>query len=162
MDITVREATVEDAEGVAAVYVSSAEHHHAIDPDFYRVPATEAVVARLRERIPDEADDSVLLVAQVNGQVAGSCRVALVPAPSDASMLLPRPGAELDIAVLAGFRGQGVGQALMSHGERWAAARGARLLMLNTHEQNTDAIRIYTERHSYRRVGLLLVKERDI
>lgn len=159
VDVVVREAEVEDAEAAAAVYVSSAEHHSALDPDFYRVPATDAVVSRYRERIPEDARDSVLFVAEVAGQVVGSCLVRLMPEPSEASMLLHRQAAELDVATLPASRGRGVGSALMAHGERWARERGAQLIMLNTHVANHDAIRFYTERHAYRRVGLVLSKE---
>lgn len=74
-------------------------------------------------------------------------------------MLIRRRGAEIDVAVLAEFRGRGVGRALMAHGEHWAWERGAHLMMLNAHAENADAIRFYTERLSYRRVGLLLTRE---
>jgi GNAT superfamily N-acetyltransferase len=159
LNVTVREATVDDAEGAAAVYVASAEHHHDLDPSFYRVPTMDAVVVRYRERLPESGDDSVLLVAEVDGQIVGTCLVRLLPHPSEASMLHPRLGAEIDVAVLADYRGRGVGQALMTHGENWASERGARLMILNAHVGNVDAVRFYTERLSYQRVGLVLSKE---
>lgn len=159
MDVVVREATVEDAAGAAGVYVASAEHHHEIDPDLYRVPPTEAVVARYRERIPDDDGESVLLVAETGDRIVGSCLVRLVPPPSEASMLLPRRAAEIDVAVLPGSRGRGVGRTLMTRGEAWAADHGAELVLLDTHVGNTGAIRFYTERLAYRRVGQVLAKE---
>ena len=159
VNVVVREAALHDAEAAAAVYVASAEHHHSLDPSFYRVPSLDAVASRYRERIPDADDDSVLLVGDLAGQVVGSCFVRLLPEPTVASMLIPRPGAEIDVAVLPGFRGRSIGYELMSHGEDWARDRGAHLLMLNAHAENVDAIRLYTERLSYRRVGVLLSKE---
>jgi hypothetical protein len=66
VEVVVREAELEDARAAAAVYMSSAEHHHALDPEFYRVPAIEAVASRYRERIPQDPHGSVLLVAVVD------------------------------------------------------------------------------------------------
>ena len=45
----IRELESEDAESAARLYVQSAEHHVGLDPDFYRVPALEAVVAHYKE-----------------------------------------------------------------------------------------------------------------
>lgn len=153
----IRPARVGDAEAAAAVYVASAEHHHALDPDLYRVPDVEAVAARYRDRIPAVDEAAELLVAEVDGEVVGTCLVRLLPASSEASMLVPRRAAEVDVAVLRSRRGGGVGRALMEHAQRWAAARGARLLLLNAHAANTAAL-VFYERLGYRRVGVVLHK----
>lgn len=101
------------------------DHHHCtLDPDVYRVPDVEVVAARYRERIPDADNESELLVAEIDGQVAATCLVRLVGEPGDASMFIPGRVAEVDVAVLAAFRGHGLGRALMHQAERWAAQRG--------------------------------------
>lgn len=161
VDVVVREAGIEDAEAAATVYVSSAEHHHALEPTFYRVPASEGVVARYREQLREGPGDSVLLVGEVEGRVVGSCEARLMPEPDEASMLIPRRAAELDLATLPVYRGSGVGSKLIAHGERWARERGARRIVLNTHVANGRAISFYTDRHSYRRVGVFLSKDLD-
>ena len=153
----IRPARVEDADAAAAVYVASAEHHHGLDPVLYRVPAVEAVAARYRDRIPGDDDTSELLVAEVGGQVVGTCLVRLLPASSEASMLAPRTAVQVDVAVLSGHRGGGVGRALMEHAERWASARGAQLVMLDAHAANTGALAFY-EQLGYRRAGIVLHK----
>lgn len=120
----IRAARVEDVDAAATVYVASAEHHHAVDPALYRVPDLE------------------------------TCLVRLLPAPSEASMLVFHTAAEVDVAVLPSYRHRGFGRALMEHAERWAAARGARLVMLNAHPANTSAFAFY-ERLGYQRAGIL-------
>lgn len=157
-EITVRPASADDAEAAAAVYVSSAEHHRQLDADLYRVPDTAVVAARYRERIPQAGDESVLLVAEVDGFVVGSSLVRLLPPPSEASMLRARRGAEVDVAVVAGQRRRGVGRRLMAAAEQWAAERGARVLLLDCHADNRDAIRFYTGLLGYRQTGVLLSK----
>jgi ribosomal protein S18 acetylase RimI-like enzyme len=159
VEVVVREAELDDVEAAAAVYVSSAEHHHALDPEFYRVPAIDVVASHYRELLRQDPHASVLLLAEVGGRIVGSCQVTLLPEPNEASMLASRRSAELDVATVPGSRRRGVGSALMADGERLARDRGVQLLMLSAHAANEDAIRFYTERHSYRHVGVVLSKE---
>lgn len=160
MDLVVRSARPEDADAAAAVYVASAHHHCTLDPDLYRVPDVEVVAARYRERIPDADNESELLVADIDGQVAATCLVRLVGEPGDASMFIPGRVAEVDVAVLAAFRGHGLGRALIHQAERWAVQRGARRVMLDAHAANSEALGFY-EHLGYRRFGVLLAKSLD-
>jgi len=53
------------------------------------------------------------------------------------------PSAELGIAVLDGWRGQGIGRRLIEHLETWAAERGVERITLTVSETNDGAIRLY-------------------
>ncbi|MDQ3128654.1 MAG: GNAT family N-acetyltransferase, partial [Chloroflexota bacterium] len=47
------------------------------------------------------------------------------------------------VAVLDGYRGQGIGRALIVHVEAWAAGHGVERVILNVAEANVNAIRLY-------------------
>ena len=51
-----------------------------------------------------------------------------------------------DLRVAAGMRGKGVGAALFRKAERWAGARGARYLKVETQNVNVPACRFYISR----------------
>lgn len=53
------------------------------------------------------------------------------------------PTAEFGVSVLDGYRGQGIGRALIGHVEEWAARHGVERVILHVAEANGDAIRLY-------------------
>ncbi len=78
----------------------------------------------------------VRLVADAGGIVVGSAKVEL-QTPSAAGMLRPALAASVDLAVLEGKRGAGIGSRLMEAGEAWARERGANLMMLDSRRPTT-------------------------
>lgn len=155
----IRAATIEDADAMADVYISSARHHAALDPEFYTVPDREAVVRHLREALGlGDSAKVVRLVAEVDGMVVGSAEVEL-RSPSTASMLRPARAASVGMAVLEDRRGAGIGSRLMEAAEAWARERGATLMMLDASATNVDALRFYQQRHGYQLRGVLLTKQ---
>lgn len=71
--VEIRQFTPEDAESAARLYIQSAEHHVRLDPDFYRVPPLEAVVAHyedVTERIQTEPFNC--FVAESDATVVGN------------------------------------------------------------------------------------------
>jgi GNAT superfamily N-acetyltransferase len=157
--VVIRPASVDDVDALADVYVSSAGHHAALDPDFYAVPDRDAVVGHLRDRLKQEDDaDVVRLVAELDGTVVGSADVEL-RSPSPASMLRPERAASIGMAVLEDRRGVGIGSRLVEAAEAWARERGATLMMLDASAANVDALRFYEHRHGYRLRGVLLTKQ---
>ncbi len=158
--VVIRTATADDLEALADIYVSSARHHVALDPDLYVVPEPEAVAKHLRETLDLDHEKSVRLVADVGGRVVGSASIEL-RRPSPASMLRPVLGAWVGVAVLEGQRGDGIGSRLMQAAEQWARKHGAALMMLDASVANLDALRFYEQRHGYRRTGVLMRKPID-
>ena len=153
----VRPASPDDAIRIADIYVAMARYHAALDPAEYRVPQHAAVVTRFRSELEaaDEAD--LHLVAEVDGVVVGSLDAFMRPLPSDGSMRMPRRGAMIGIAVDEGWRGRGIGTALLHAAEAWAIDRGFDSLELDVADPNGDARRLY-ERLGYGLVAHTLVK----
>ena len=59
--------------------------------------------------------------------------------------LIHRPGRRDGGRIRRGWRGRGIGRALIGHVERWAAAHGVERMVLNVSEANEGAIRLYRE-----------------
>ena len=156
--VVIRTASPTDADALADVYLSSARHHQALDPEFYTVPDRDAVVRHLREVLESDGDGvAVRLVAEVDGLVVGSAEVEL-RSPGRASMLRPERAASVGVAVLDDRRGAGIGSRLMETAEAWARERGATLMTLDASAANVEALRFYEQRHGYRLRGVLLTK----
>ena len=154
----IRPASVDDVEVLANVYLSSARHHAALDPDFYVVPDRDAVVKHLREALrAEDSTRAVRLVAELDGEVVGSAEVEL-RSPSAASMMRPQIAASVGLAVLEDRRGSGIGSRLIAAAEDWARERGASLMMLDASAANVEARRFYEDRHGYRLRGVLMTK----
>jgi ribosomal protein S18 acetylase RimI-like enzyme len=145
-----------EAEALARVYVSSSEHHAALDGSFYRVPDLGVVADRYRR--PAGGRPPAILVAEAAGEVVGMAQVGMAPEPDRASMVRPVPTATIDVAVLAGWRGRGIGTRLMAAAETLARGRGARRVLLDAAAANQPALRLYQHRLGYRPLGLLLLK----
>lgn len=156
--VEIRRLTSEDAESAALLYIQSAEHHAELDPDFYRIPALEAVVAHYKEvaeRIKTEPLNC--FVAESDETVVGMVEVRISDQPSSYSMLRPRRIASADIVVDSGSRQQGIGRALMQQAETWAREQGAASLMLDMLRANEPALALYTTL-GYEDHGALLLK----
>lgn len=133
-DVTVRAMREADLGRVGALAADLVRLHHAWDADrFFVVDDVEAGYrAFFGRQLRDEA--VVLLVAEVDGEVAGYA-YGVVEA-RDWNLLLDRHGALHDIEVDARFRGRGVGRRLLQAALDAFTARGAPRVVLMTATQN--------------------------
>ena len=72
MDVVVRPAKPQDAEGLARAARDLAEQYAALEPERFRVPDREAQLASLNSMLQEPlAANSVWLVAEVEGEAVG-------------------------------------------------------------------------------------------
>jgi RimJ/RimL family protein N-acetyltransferase len=138
--ITVRPATLADVDAAVAMLAEVAGEGRWI--------ATEAPVdveQRRRRMAEDvEREDAVILVAEAGGEVVG-----------ELGLHLARFGvAELGMAVASGWRGRGIGSALLAEAVDQARAAGAHKVSLQVWPHNAAAIALY-ERFGFQREGYL-------
>jgi RimJ/RimL family protein N-acetyltransferase len=101
---------------------------------------------RRRRRLAETlvSQDAVMLVAEAGGRIVG-----------ELGMELARYGvAELGMLVADGWRGRGVGSALLREGIAWARGAGAHKVALQVWPHNAAAIALY-EKFGFQREGLL-------
>ena len=139
-EVTVRPATLGDVDALVDLVAKVAAEGRWI--------ATEGPVdVEERHHTVAEAvqsDHAIVLVAEAGGAVVG-----------DLGLHLARYGvADLGMAVLAGWRGRGVGSALLAEGIDQARAAGAHKIALQVWPHNAAALALY-ERFGFRREGYL-------
>jgi len=138
--VTVRAARPADIDGLLDLLVAVAGEARWIGTE---VPVD---VERRRQRLAAgiEGDDAVVLVAEAGGQLVGQL-----------DLHLARYGvADLGMLVAAGWRGRGVGAALLEAAIDRARQAGAHKIALQVWPHNTAALALY-ERFGFRREGHL-------
>ena len=119
--LKIRPATAEDADAITSVYLESAEHHAAIDPERYTIPSRDFISERYRNGRQYQADaDSVVVtfVAESSGQIVGfvDARLDKSPDPMHKDMTYCHI---IEIAVAERTRSQGIGEQLLRAAEDW-------------------------------------------
>ena len=141
--LEIRPVTLDDLEILIDIYLDTATHHAAIDPEWFHVPGRADVATRLRGRIDGRGPKGEYVAAIIDGQMVGSATVNVEDSPHPGSMMRRIPTAEFGVSVVTGQRGRGIGRALIGHIEDWAAEHGIERMILNVAEANVDAIRLY-------------------
>ena len=140
--IAIREATVDDLEGLAALLDDIMEMHVAALPEYFRSMDSHAEASWMLGEVAD-TPKSVLLVAEVDGQVVGLVHFDEREA-ADHPTLAPRLYLKVrTLVVAATHRNRGIGKALMARAHDWAEARGLTEAELNVYEYNHPAIDLY-------------------
>jgi RimJ/RimL family protein N-acetyltransferase len=138
--VTVRAAGPADVDGLVDMLVAVAGEGRWI--------GTEAPVdvERRRQRMAEDVEgaDAVVLVAEAGGELVGQL-----------GLYLARYGvADLGMLVVAGWRGRGVGAALLRAGVDAARAAGAHKIALQVWPHNAAALALY-EKFGFEREGYL-------
>jgi RimJ/RimL family protein N-acetyltransferase len=138
--VSIRDATLDDVDRLLELLVAVAGEGRWIGTE---APVDlEARRRRIAEGVEDPA--TVSLVAEAGGAPIGQLVLHLAPYGV----------AELGMLVAAGWRGRGVGSALLAEGIEQARKAGAHKLALQVWPHNAAAIALY-ERFGFRREGLL-------
>jgi RimJ/RimL family protein N-acetyltransferase len=138
--VTVRDATPADVDTLVAMLVEVAGEGRWIG-----VEAPVDVERRRRRMAADvETEDAIVLVAEAGREPVGQLGLRLAPYGV----------ADLGMLVAAGWRGRGVGAALLAEAVRRAREAGAHKIALQVWPHNAAAIGLY-ERFGFQREGYL-------
>jgi RimJ/RimL family protein N-acetyltransferase len=138
--VTVRPATPADVDTLVAMLAEVAAEGRWIGTE-----APVDVERRRRRLLEDvEGGHAIVLVAEAAGEPVGQLGLHLAPYGV----------ADLGMLVVAGWRGRGVGTALLAEAVRRAREAGAHKLALQVWPHNTAAIALY-ERFGFQREGYL-------
>ncbi len=131
--VTIRRSRPEDAEAhIANLTAIGAERLFLMTEEFTRT--VDEVRAQFRDADPARA---LWLAAEVDGRVVGGANAARGRFSKNAHT------ADFGIAILAAYRGRGIGEALLRVAIDWARAVGIRKLTLGVFATNERAIRLY-------------------
>lgn len=140
MTFHIREAAPDDARALLT-YMKEllAEPGIHLPADADEFTYTEDDERRMIERHA-EADNSVWLVAEADGELIGCLNC------TGGSYRAMRHQVTLGISIAKPWRGKGVGRALMNHAIAWAKESGiVNRIELTVHTANTPAIRLYED-----------------
>ena len=131
--------------------------HHEFDVQRFLYPGTEperGYASFLGAQMQD--DDSVVLVAELDGQVVGYVYAAIEPLSW--KELRDQAGFIHDIAVDSVARGAGAGAQLLEAAVEWLRGRGMPRVILWTAEQNSAGQRLFA-RAGFRRTMVEMTRE---
>ena len=136
----IRPAERGDVPALVRLRLANAERHVQLAPDIFRMPDPAAV----RRHFEDVLGSALISVAELDGEVVGMAEVVLLTGQPDHQILVPRRGADIHTVVLDGYRGRGVGRALVAAAERVAAAHGVAVVFATIFSTNEDAVDFYS------------------
>lgn len=157
MDISVREATVDDYEALCELYDEIDRLHREALPHIFQKPG--GAVRELDYYMEQLADAQVgILVAETGAILVGVVHAA-IRETTDIPVRVPRRYAVVDtLVVKSAYRNQDIGRILMDSMEAWASANGAASIDLNVYDFNLGAIAFY-ERIGYQALSRKMCKE---
>ena len=139
--LTIRPAVADDAPALARML------------DQLGYPSNASEIPERLERMRERAGTTVF-VAEQGGKPVGAVTVHLFPALHTSEPIAWLTALVVDETV----RGSGVGSALVTRAEEWAARHGARRLALTSHLRRKEAHEFY-KRRDYEHTGVRLAKE---
>jgi GNAT superfamily N-acetyltransferase len=163
MSIAVRAPQPGDGGGMARVWLSAAAYYADLEPGYFQVPAGEGLAESFEAAFGTVGEDALMLVAELDGQVAGWLTARIErPAPGAARQMVREPGwTRLFIDALlvdqAVWR-EGAGTALLTAAEAWGRDRGAEVVRLDTYAGSPVSVPFYELRMGYQRRSIVFQK----
>jgi ribosomal protein S18 acetylase RimI-like enzyme len=162
--VTVRPAASADAAGIAAIYRENARWHASLDPDYFREPDPDRLVEALRADDEwREREDTLALVAEVDGDVAGYLEASLSAPSEGADWQSVRDLSQTrmyinSLGTADRFKRRGVATALVEAAEAWAVEHGASVATLDTWIDSPLSVPFWEERMGYSRRSIIFRK----
>jgi GNAT superfamily N-acetyltransferase len=165
VSVEIREARAGDGAALARIWLENARYYVSLFPDDFCLPDDEGEIAAAIDESLEHgrAESSVLLVAEVDGEVAASCSAHIEePSPNASRQMLPELGerrAWVDsLGTGDAFQRRGVATALVHAVEEWARSRGATSIEAETYLASPVSIPFWESRMGYRRRSVKLTK----
>jgi GNAT superfamily N-acetyltransferase len=164
--VRVREAVPGDGPAIARVHSENAAYYAELAPDLFRIPDVEGLVGFVEPTPADNSERSLLIVAEVDGEVVGHLFAELF-APTDSDRY--QSPAELSevrlfiqaLSVLQSHWRRGVATALVEAAEAWGSQRGATVALCDTWPDSPVSMPFWTGRMGYATRSVRLRKRLD-
>jgi ribosomal protein S18 acetylase RimI-like enzyme len=143
MDIKIREAVINDYEGLCEVYAELDEHHRLSHPELFIKPDD---YARAKEYIAEAINDSnkALFVAVIDSKVVAFAE-SYIQKSSNFPVIKKREWVQLDnIAVKREYQNNHIGSLLLNKVVEWAKSKQVNRIELKVYFFNKGAIEFYS------------------
>jgi ribosomal protein S18 acetylase RimI-like enzyme len=161
---TIRPARSGDGADLAACWMDVGRYYAELAPEHFQVPVADGLHSSFEERLRQpHSDDQLWLVAEVESAVVASLTARLEPPHDRATQQFVRrfgePRASIDaLYVIGSHRRRGIGRQLMDAAERWALAKGAASITLDTYAGSPLSIPFYERGMGYQRRAIVFQK----
>jgi GNAT superfamily N-acetyltransferase len=161
--VRIRPLAAGDGGGCAGAWLDAARFYAAMDPDSFQIPSEVGLADWFEQYNTIDDPDALRLAATVEDELAGFVIAELQAPLPDADRQMVRavacPGVYVSALVVAErYRRSGIGTALMTAVEQWAASRGANLVSLDTNLRSPLSVPFYENRMSYTRHAIIFRK----
>lgn len=167
-DVSIRVSRPGDGVECASLWREIGGLFAAMNPRTFRVPAEEGLAEWFEQihAVYRNDADKVLLVAEVDGVLAGTVSASLHEpldtADRQVQTDLARRRLHVDsLAVTGTRRSGGVGSALMRAVEEWGRSQGAEVVILETETNNPMSVPFYEQRMGFTAQAVIFRKEID-
>ncbi len=130
-----------DRAALTGLWREVADLHARLLPGFFR--SSDESAREVARAVEDSGANRTVLVAELDGTLAGFAHVALYDTPRSPSLSPCRRAQVEAIAVAAAMRRRGIGRLLMEEASAWGRARGAAQLLLTVWAGNEEAEAFY-------------------
>jgi GNAT superfamily N-acetyltransferase len=162
----IRRAVAADAAAIARTHSDNAAYYAGLAPDLFRRPDEDGLVEFVEPTPADNSERSLLLVAEVEGEVVGHLFAELFT-PRDADRY--QSPVELSevrllvqaLSVLKSHWRRGVATALVEAAEEWGRERGATVALCDTWPESPVSLPFWTRRMGYATRSVRLSKRLD-
>jgi GNAT superfamily N-acetyltransferase len=147
---------------MARAWLSAGEYYADLDPEYFQVPERQGLAELFEKGIGRRGDDTLHLVAELDGQVVGWLSARLERPHENAPSQFVREQNWTRVVVDAVVVDRpvwrrGAGTALLGAAEAWARDRGAEVVRLDTYAESPVSIPFY-ERMGYLRRSIVFQK----
>jgi GNAT superfamily N-acetyltransferase len=148
---------------MARVWLSASAYYADLDSAHFQVPLVEGLAESFEADLGTGGEDALMLVADLDGQVAGWLTARIEhPAPGAARQMTREHGwTQLHIDALMVDQAvwhQGAGTALLTAAEGWGRGRGAEVVRLDTYADSPVSVPFYERHMGYRRRAIVFGK----
>jgi GNAT superfamily N-acetyltransferase len=160
----VRAATAEDAGGIAALSRQNAAYYATIAPERFKVPDRDGFVEFIRDDAEwRERSDTIALVAEADGEVAGYLEASLQPPLESARWQSQRDLAQTRLFInfvgtADAHKRQGVATRLVEAAEEWGRSQGASVVICDTFIASPLSMPFWEQRMGYERQSVIFRK----
>jgi GNAT superfamily N-acetyltransferase len=163
MEVLIRPGRPGDGAAIARIHSESSAYYADQAPALFNRPEGEGLAEFLEPGAEDNTETSLLLVADLGGEVVGSLYATLhLPHPT-ARFQSPSELSETRLfvdalSVLRAHWRRGIATALVHAAEQWGRERGATVALCDTWPESAVSLPFWEERMGYRQRSVRLRK----
>jgi GNAT superfamily N-acetyltransferase len=161
--VLIRQGRSGDGAAIARIHREGSAYYVGLAPDLFRLPDEDGLVAFLEPSADENTETSLLLVAELDGEVVGSLYAELLDADSSGHFQSPSDLREVRlfinaVGVLPERWRSGVASALVEAAERWGRDRHATVSLCDTWLGSPVSLPFWEERMGYERRSVRMRK----